>query len=167
MNATDKQNFVAVLVGLSAIKPGKGLTPEAIEVWWMAMRDWDLADFRDAAALLTKTCQFMPSPYDFEQIRKAGELTAGEAWELALSGALLEPGSRTERAARICGGQTHIRHADIERDLPHIQRRFMEIYDELIDVDSARQALPNWIDGTLKSLTDASKRPVLKKLSHG
>jgi hypothetical protein len=32
--------------------------------------------------------------------------------------------------------------ANTERDLPHIQRRFLEAYEELTDVDSVREALP-------------------------
>lgn len=143
MIATDKQAFVAVLVGLAAIKPGKGLTPEALEIWWAAMARWELDEFKSAAAHLASSIQFMPSPYDFEQLRKAGEPTAGEAWEEVLSGCLLEPGSRTDRAAQICGGQYEIRHADIETALPHIMRRFIQVYDELSDVDPARDALPS------------------------
>lgn len=32
--------------------------------------------------------------------------------------------------------------ADVERDLPHIQRRFLEAYEELTDVECVREALP-------------------------
>lgn len=142
MTPTDKPAFVAVLVGLAAVKPGKGLTPEALEIWWSAMQSWGLDDFRAAASHIARTVEFMPSPFHFEQLRKAGELTSGEAWSLALSGARLEPGSRVARAAQIVGGQQHIRHANIEHDLPHIQRRFIEAYDDLTGVDSTRTALP-------------------------
>lgn len=142
MQPADRSAFVAILNGLAAIKPNAKLTAEAYEIWWLAMRGWDIDDFRAAAAHVARSIAFMPSPYDFEQLRKAGELTAGEAWQLALGGGPLEPGSRTARAAAIVGGQQRMRMADIERDLPHIQRRFMEVYDELTDVDAVRVALP-------------------------
>jgi hypothetical protein len=113
-----------------------------LDAYWLALRAWPLQDFERAAGHLMATCKFMPRPADFNDLRRAGELTAGEAWEIVLRGDRLEPGSRAERAARIVGGQQRIRHADIERDLPHVQRRFMEAYDELIDVDAVRTALP-------------------------
>jgi hypothetical protein len=142
MQPADRGEFMRTLNGLAAIK-GKDLTPEALDVWWSAMRAWALADFKAAASHLVTACQFMPTPYDFAQLNRAGELTAGEAWVRVLSGAPLEPDSRTARAARIVGGQTHVRAANIERDLPHIQRRFMDAYDELTDVDETRHALEN------------------------
>jgi hypothetical protein len=141
MYPSDKPKFVATLVGLAAIK-GRELTDEAIDLWWLSMAPWSIEDFTAAAAHLIGACQFMPTPYDFEQLRKAGELTAGEAWERVLSGAKLEPGSRAYRAAQIVGGQYAVRHADVERDLPFIQKRFQEAYADLSDVDGVRQALP-------------------------
>jgi hypothetical protein len=141
MRPSDKPKFVTTLVGLAAIK-GRELTDEAIDLWWLSMAAWSIEDFTAAAAHLVTACQFMPTPYDFTQLRKAGELTAGEAWERVLSGAKLEPGSRMARAAQIVGGQQAIRHADIERDLPFVQRRFMDAYAELTDVDGVREALP-------------------------
>lgn len=141
MQPSDKPKFVTTVVGLAAIK-GRELTDEAIDLWWLSMAQWSIEDFTAAAAHLISACQFMPTPYDFAQLRKAGELTAGEAWERVLSGATLEPNSRAARAARIVGGQQAIRHADIERDLPFVQKRFMEAYGELTDVDSVREALP-------------------------
>jgi hypothetical protein len=141
MRPSDKPKFVTTLVGLAAIK-NRELTGEAIDLWWLSMAKWSIEDFTSAAAHLVTECQFMPTPYDFAQLRKAGELTAGEAWERVLGGAKLELGSRAYRAAQIVGGQVAIRHADIERDLPFIQKRFMEAYGDLSDVDSVREALP-------------------------
>lgn len=141
MHPTDRTEFVRVLNGLAAIK-GKDLTPEALSLWWAAMSRWSLEDFKAAASHLVTSCQFMPSPYNFEQLKRAGDLTAGEAWELVLNGAKLEPGSRAERAARIVGGQYAIRHANVEKELPFVARRFKEAYEELSDVDSVRQSVP-------------------------
>lgn len=141
MLPTDRPEFLRTVNGLAAIK-GKELTSEALSLWWSAMAAWSIEDFKAAASHLVTECQFMPTPYDFAQLRKAGELTAGEAWERVLSGAKLDPNSRVARAARIVGGQVAIRHADIERDLPFVQKRFLEAYGDLTDVDGAREALP-------------------------
>lgn len=140
MQPSDKPKFVTTLVGLAAIK-NRELTDEAIDLWWLSMAAWSIEDFTTAAAHLITACQFMPTPYDFAQLLRAGQLTAGEAWLEALHGNLT-PGSRAARAAAVMGGQQRLRMADIERDLPHLQRRFMEVYDELSDVDSTRDALP-------------------------
>jgi hypothetical protein len=140
MQPTDRAAFVRILNGLVAIKPGaKALTPEALTIWWNSMQDWSIADFEQAAAHLVRHSKFMPSPYEFEELRRAGELTASEAWTLALSGAELQPGCRAARAALIVGGQYAIRHANTERDLPHIERRFLDAYEQLADVDPARE----------------------------
>ena len=141
MLPTDRPEFLRTLNGLAAIK-GKELTPEALSLWWSAMAAWSIEDFKAAASHLAGEMEWMPQPFHFNQLRKAGELTPGEAWLRVLNGAQLEPGSRAYRAAQIVGGQQAIRHADIETALPHIQRRFLTAYEELSDVDGVREALP-------------------------
>lgn len=141
MLPNDRAEFVRTLNGLAAIKRVE-LTPEALSIWWAAMAKWSIEDFKAAASHLVSSCEWMPSPYHFERLRVAGDPTPGEAWELVLSGAKLEPGSRAERAARIVGGQYAIRHANVEKELPFIARRFKEAYDELTDVDAVRVAIP-------------------------
>lgn len=156
MHPTDRAEFARVVNGLAAIK-GKELTTEALSLWWSAMQEWSIADFKAAASHLVSSCQFMPTPYDFQQLRLAAEPTAAEAWEKVLGGAPLVPGSREDRAARIaCGsGQFGIRHADIERDLPFIQRRFLDAYNELRDADNVREALPQIASKDLPRLRNA------------
>ena len=141
MTVDDFDEFCEVVVGFAELK-GKQLSAAALKLYFRAMQSWDMREFKAAAEHLLCTCEFMPTPKDFTDLRRAGELTAGEAWDLVLGGAALLPNSREARAASIVGGQYAIRHADIERDLPHIQRRFMEAYAELSDVDSVREALP-------------------------
>lgn len=141
MRPADKPEFVRVLVGLAAIKR-VDLTAEAIDLWWSAMGKWSIDDFKAASSHLVSSCEWMPTPFHFEQLRKAGEPTAGEAWAIVLQGSQLAIGSRMARAAMAVGGQYSIRHANIERDLPHIERRFKEAYEDLTDVDGAREALP-------------------------
>lgn len=140
MQPADRVEFVRVLNGLAAIKR-VDLTAAAIDLWWAAMERWEIDDFKTAASHLVSSCQFMPSPYDFQHLRRAGELTGPEAWALVFSGAELDPRSRAARAAKLMGGQHHIRMQNIERDVPHIHRRFLEAYEELSDVEETREAL--------------------------
>lgn len=155
MRPTDEAEFVRIVTAMAVLR-GRELTDEALDLWLAAMSDWTIEDFKAAASHLVKSCQFMPTPYDFEQLRRAGEMTAGEAWELVLSGKPLE--GRALRAARAVGGQYAIRHAHIERDLPHFERRFKEAYAELTDVDQVREALPQ-IARIDPHLTDALPGP--------
>ena len=140
MLPVDRPEFMRVLNGLAAIK-GKELTTEALSLWWQAMSQWSIDDFKAAASHLVGSCQFMPTPYDFEQLRKAGEPTASEAWAQVLSGELLT--GRALRAAQLVGGQYAVRHANVEKDLPHLARRFREAFEELADVEEVREALPS------------------------
>lgn len=149
MLPTDKPKFVEVLMGLAAIK-GKELTKEAINLWWASMSRWSVEEFASAASHLVTSCQFMPSPYDFEQLRRAGESTPSEAWAEALSACKnwrnlkSLPNGRISRAAAAVGGFQAIAMCNAEKDLPHVQRRFLEAYEELTDVESVREALPQF-----------------------
>lgn len=144
MHRDDEIEVIRVLTGLAAIKR-VDLTPEVFDLWCAALADWTLADFKAAASYLVTSCKWMPTPYDFAQLRKAAEPTAGEAWEHVLSGAPLIPASREHRAAQIVGGQWAIRHANIEKDLPFIAKRFHEAYDQLSDADTVRHELPQLV----------------------
>lgn len=141
MTLDDFDEFSKVVVGFAELK-GKKLSPPAIKLYFRAMQHWSLDEFKLAAEQLLRTSTFMPTPKEFEDLRKAGDLTAGEAWDLVKSGAVLEPGSRAYRAAQIVGGQYYIRHADVERDLPFIERRFLQAFADLEKVDPVREALP-------------------------
>ncbi len=83
MDNNDRPEFLRVLNGLAAIKR-VDLTKEAYEIWWQSMKDWPIDEFKEGARHLLKNCQFMPTPYDFEQLRKKGEVSAHEAWAMAL-----------------------------------------------------------------------------------
>ena len=84
MLPADKVELVKILAGLSTIKPGVKLTPEAYDVWWLAMQHWSIDEFRSAAAHLARSVEFMPSPFHFEQLRKANNPTSGEAFAMAV-----------------------------------------------------------------------------------
>jgi len=145
----DKPIFVAVLNGLAAIKPGAKLTPEALDVWWAAMRGWSLTEFREAAAHLAKTVEFMPNPFHFERVRKAGEHTAAEAWSLVLANVRrgeyrngISVGERADRVVRAMGGY-HVLGMSSTADLHFREKRFAELWDQLADVEEARTAVPS------------------------
>lgn len=148
MQMSEKIELVKILAGLSTIKPGVKLTPEAFEVWWLAMQDWPLNEFRAAAARLALTCEFMPSPFHFHQLRRAARQTAGEAWTDALKhvrsgdwrmGA--QGDYHTERAVRAIGGWVAIALCN-EDKLHFIERRFAEHYEAMMDAEDTREALP-------------------------
>ena len=141
MQDADRDEFARVLSGLAAIKRCD-LTVEAWELWWNSMADWSIENFRAAASHLVRTCEWMPTPFHFTQLMRAGEMTSDEAWGLVLSGADLIPHSRAWRVARILGGQQHIRRSHVRDELPFLARRFKEAYNELRDADEVREAMP-------------------------
>lgn len=147
MTIDDFDEFCEVVVGFSELK-GKQLSPPALKLYFRAMQSWDLREFKSAAEHLLCTCEFLPTPKDFTDLRKAGEPTAAEAWTAAVRGCLewrnpeRLPNGRIARAAAAVGGFRAIAMADMERDLPHIQRRFLDAYAELSEVEAVRVALP-------------------------
>src|SRR5688572_11767252 len=56
-----------------------------MELFWNAMQAWSIEDFSAAANELIRKCEFMPTPKDFEDLRKAGRKTPGEAWAEVLA----------------------------------------------------------------------------------
>jgi hypothetical protein len=152
MTPADRKAFLEVVVGFAELK-GKQLSAPALELYWRAMQDWSIEDFRAAAEQLLRTCAFMPTPKDFEDLRKAGRPSAGEAWERALAHARDLPASGgylqerpsgdalLDAAARMVGGYKAIANAS-ERDLQFIAQRFAEHFETLEDREDIREALP-------------------------
>lgn len=141
MAPSDGKRFNDLVRGMARMY-GQDIDKLVTDAYWLALRDWEYADFEAAAAHLMANSKFMPRPADFNALRKAGEPTAAEAWDVVLSGAALEPTSRAARAARTLGGQQHIRRMNIERELPFARRDFIAAYEDLTDVDPVRDALP-------------------------
>ncbi len=152
MDSNDQEEFLQVLNGLAAIK-SKELTKEAYELWWQSMRDWPIDEFREAAGFLLKNCQFMPTPYDFEQLRKKGRVSAHEAWAKALNhaegayrkGALGD--ALTDRAIAMLGGYSVIALTYKDK-LGFLERRFLDAYNDLLDSGGVREALPDLTERT-------------------
>ncbi len=147
MDSGDRPEFVQVLNGLAAIKRAD-LTKDAYELWWQSMKDWSIDSFKDAAGYLLKNCQFMPAPYDFEQLRKKSKPSAHEAWGVALhhaegawrQGVLGD--ALTDRVIAMLGGYSVIALTHKEK-LGFLERRFLDAYNDLLDTSVVREALPD------------------------
>lgn len=147
MQATDKPDFLKVMNGMAAMRKAP-LIPEVLDLWWACMEDWKLEDFKAAAIQVLKTQTFMPTPKDFEDLRKAGRETAGEAWAKAIgwaaSGAYRDcqmGDPITDRAVRALGGYKAIAMCD-EDKLHFLERRFAEHFESIQDATDTRAAVP-------------------------
>ena len=147
MNSDDRTAFLEVVVGFAELK-GKALSGPALELYWNAMRGWEFADFREAAAQLLRTCEFMPTPADFEKLRKAGRATAGEAFAQAVqwcaSSAYRQanhPDPVVHACVRAIGGYQVIAMAESDR-LPFLERRFAEHHEHISDAMDTREQVP-------------------------
>lgn len=152
MTESDYDAFAAIIVGFAELK-GRALSSAAIRLYWGAMHHWDLEDFRNAAEHLLSTSEFMPTPKQFEDLRKAGRPTAGEAWDRAVKacGSAIDCGRVTRRgtcgdplidaAVRAMGGYGAIAMCETEK-LPFLERRFAEHYVEIQGSETARTEVP-------------------------
>lgn len=149
MNAGDREQFLKIVIGFAELK-GKKLSAPALELYWNAMQDWDFAHFQLAANRLLKTSEFMPTPKDFEDLRKAGRETAGEAWIEArrnlvwsLHGYTLDARCPPliARAVRAIGGANVIAMCD-EDKLTFLERRFTEHFEAMQESEETRDAVP-------------------------
>ena len=153
MQASDRQAFVEVVVGFAELK-GKQLSAPALELYWKAMKDWTLDEFQAAAGRLLKTSEFMPTPLNLEELRKAGRPTTGEAWGMALEhakgawrqGDCGDP--LVDKVVRFLGGYREIAHCPTTK-LGFLERRFCEHYENLETAEDTRLAVPELTnDGT-------------------
>lgn len=159
MIPADRKTFAEVVLGFAELK-GKQLSAPALELYWRAMQRWSLDDFLAAAEQLVRTSEFMPTPKDFEDLRKAGRRTAGEAWTIVLDYArhnysqwdyglpCLNGNAQPEpddelllRAVRAIGGFKAVAISPIDKT-PFLERRFCEHYEQMQDADEVREAVP-------------------------
>lgn len=165
MQPEDKPKFLSVLNGLAAIKPGAKLTAESLTLYWNALSHWSIEDFTAAASQLARTSEFMPNPYHFEQLRKAGRMTAGEAWAEVLeharngyrdeSDAPRDP--RIAAAVRAIGGYRAIAMSRTDQT-QFLEKRFAEHYDSISDREDIREAVPNLAGPMRHLLNSLTKR---------
>lgn len=154
MKPSDRKKFVEVVLGFAELK-GKALSAPALELYWRAMQNWPLEDFLAAAEQLVRTSEFMPTPKDFEDLRKAGRPTAGEAWLEARACARgwrerypVRTGDQLiDRVVAAIGGYRAIAMCDLDR-MGFLERRFAEHFESMQDAQDVREAVPQLLDGT-------------------
>jgi hypothetical protein len=179
MTPVDRKQFAEVVLGFAELK-GKQLSAPAIELYWRSMQHWSLEDFLAAAEQLIRSSEFMPTPKDFEDLRKAGRRTAGEAWTIVLdyarhnysrwdsglpclnSNAAPEPDDELlMRAVRAIGGFKAVACSPVDKT-PFLERRFCEHYEAMRDADDVREAVPQIAYSKPKTLSGpASVRDML------
>lgn len=145
MDDSNKREFAQILQGLGEIR-GKPLSKAALSVYWLALQDWDIQEFRAVAKYLLSNSQFMPTPYDFQQARQV-EDTADEAWLEVLqairtrhhtSETSISP--KIDHIVRMMGGYATLSMTNSE-DIVWRQKRFAELWEEVSEVDDRRAAL--------------------------
>lgn len=147
MTSEDLDEFLVIVGGFAELR-GKELSQAAMMLYWEAMKTWTMEDFRAASLQLLRTCEFMPLPHHFEQLRRKGNLTADEAWTIALMNCARWRDTNScgnaliDKVVTSIGGYQVIAFADRDNALPHVQRRFLKAYEEIGDVVEARAAMP-------------------------
>lgn len=152
MTPDDKKPFAEIVTGFAELK-GKSLSKAALSLFWNSMQHWDIDDFRAAANQLVRSCEFMPTPKDFEDLRKAGRPTAGEAWALVrqhAKGAIQcgqivhshSCGDRfIDRCANAIGGYGAVAMCDSDK-LHFLEKRFAEHFATMQESEDIREAVP-------------------------
>ena len=149
MQASDRVDFLKVLNGMAAMKKAQ-LIPEVLDLWWACMADWSIQEFKAAAVHVLKNTTFMPQPKDFEDLRKAGRNTAGEAFasvgqwlKYGPYGYTLQPNTPRIIAAaiRAMGGADAYAMCEVDK-LPFLEKRFCQHYETLEEAEETREALP-------------------------
>lgn len=169
MRQADFQRFRAVMTGMAKVYE-REIDGALLDAYWLALRDWSLADFEAAAAHLMRTSKFMPRPADFHELREAGRQTAAEAWLQALrhaassayrNGPLGDP--LIDRAVAALGGYRVIAMCEDDK-LGFLERRFAEHYEAIQDAEETRRALPGIGNGEALSAEDRPRVEGPRKL---
>lgn len=145
MTPADKSEFAEIITGFAELK-GKQLSKPALTLFWNSMQAWGIDEFREASNQLIRTCDFMPTPKDFEDLRKAGRPTAGEVWaqirQLARSSYTAQPEDPVAaRALQALGGLRAVAMCDSDK-VHFLEKRFAEHFEDLQDAEDIRVAVP-------------------------
>jgi hypothetical protein len=148
MTPADREAFVEIVLGFAELK-GRQLSAPALELYWRSLQHWPLPAFRTAAEQLVRTCEFMPGPKDFEDLRKAGRATAGEAWAEVLAhvranayrGRVVVVSELVDRAVAAIGGYHAIGMCDSDKT-HFLEKRFNEAFEDLQNAEDVREAVP-------------------------
>lgn len=165
MNAADRKKFVEVVMGFAELR-GKQLSAPALELYWRALQHWPLQEFVAVAEQLVRTSEFMPTPKNFEDLRKASRPTSGEAWILACETARrwreIAPNVSSgdpfvDHVVRVVGGYRAIAMHDSEK-LHFMEKRFGEHFESMQSVDDTREALPSLVRDVIGPSTNGPRR---------
>lgn len=149
MQPIDGDRFRNIIRGMGRMY---GAEPDGLvlDAYWIALSDWNLEDFQSAAQRLMKTSKFMPRPSDWEELRRAGRMTSGEAFAKAIAwaktGAYKHPAITPDavmidRVVHAMGGWSRVTTHDAE-NLQWLEKSFAEHYETIQDVTDTREALP-------------------------
>jgi hypothetical protein len=146
----DFDGFSAVVMGFAELR-GKVLSPEAIVLFFRAMSGWSLDEFKAAAEHLLRTCEWLPTPFHFEELRRAGRPVLAEAWIEARSLAkawrpnMAAPRSSDEflnRVVESIGGYRAIAMCNVDV-MGFLEKRFADAYESIQDASDKREAVPS------------------------
>ena len=152
MSPTDGQRFRDLLRGMARAL-GSDIDTVTLDVYWLALSDWTIAEFETAVAHLLRNSKFMPRPAEFTALKKAGKFTAAEAWDAVLEhckgayrdGSGIDNGGPVDMAVRGIGGYRAVAMHDLDY-LPILQRQFADRFAELDDVMQIRDSVPQLVD---------------------
>ena len=156
MTPEDYESFGGILLGFA--EPRRiALSSTTVELYWGALADWTFEEFRSAANILFKKCDWMPTPKDFEDLRRSATERAGvDAWEMARRAArsaialgrvrqdVTSGDALVDRAVATIGGYGAIALCETAW-LHALERRFLQAYVEVRDVAEIRAALPHFV----------------------
>lgn len=146
MQQADFQRFRAVMAGMAEMYQ-RELSAVLLDAYWLAFKSWTLAEFEQGASHLMANGEFMPRPADFNELRKAGRETPGEAWAKVLRHAasggyrLGRLDDSTERAVHAIGGWRAIAMCEETKTI-FLERRFAEHFETMRDAVETREAVP-------------------------
>ena len=157
MTPEDYETFCGILLGFA--EPRRiPLSSTTFELYWGALADWTIEDFRATANVLFKRCDWMPTPKDFEDLRRSATENAGvEAWEAARRAArsaialgrvredVTSGDPLIDRAVATVGGYGAIAMCE-SAWLHALERRFLQAYVEVREVAEIRAALPHFTE---------------------
>jgi hypothetical protein len=148
MQQTDFESFRSRMAAMARLF-NADLDAALLDLYWLALRDWSLADFEGAVAHLLVTSKFMPKPADFSELRKQAGISAAEACAEVFR--LVQWGYAQERerlpakalhVVALMGGWNALEMA--ESSTRHFrEKKFCDLWDEVGEIDSARHALPS------------------------
>jgi hypothetical protein len=157
----DRPEFCTTVLALAELR-SKQLSAPALVLYWRAMcSTWTIEEFRAGAEHLLRHSQFMPTPFDFETLRRAARMTAGEAFALAVkashsairNGYLTNSGTcgdpLIDRAVAALGGYAAIAMCDNDK-LHFLERRFADHYEAMSDAAKIREAVPQLMRDRLR-----------------